>query len=106
MIAAVVNFIFIIPLLILAFFLSKGKGAFLIAGYNTMSKEEKARYDEAALCKFMAKIMYGICFSIFLWGLSEVLQMHILFIIGLVLFMGLIGFALVYLNTGNRFKRK
>ena len=24
---------------------SKGKGAFLIAGYNTMSKEKKARYD-------------------------------------------------------------
>lgn len=105
MVAAIVNFIFIIPLLILAFFLSKGKGAFLIAGYNTMSDEEKAQYDEAALCKFMAKIMYGLCFSIFLWGLSEVLKMNILFVIGLVLFMCLIFFALTYLNTGNRFKR-
>ncbi len=32
---------------------SKGKGAFLIAGYNTMSKEKKARYDKNALCRFM-----------------------------------------------------
>ena len=105
MVAAIVNFIILIPLLILAIFLSKGKGAFLIAGYNTMSEEEKAQYDEVAMCKFMSKIMYGICFSIFLWGLSELLQMQILFIIGLVLFMGLIIFALTYLNTGKRFKR-
>lgn len=104
-VAAIVNFIILIPFLIFAVFLSKGKGAFLIAGYNTMSEEEKAQYDEVALCKFTGKIMYGICFSIFLWGLSEVLQMQVLFIIGLVLFVGLIVFGLVYLNTGNRFKR-
>lgn len=30
-----------------------GKGSFLIAGYNTASKEEKARYDEKKLCKVM-----------------------------------------------------
>lgn len=28
-----------------------GKGAFLIAGYNTASAEEKAQYDEKKLCR-------------------------------------------------------
>ena len=36
---------------------SKGKGAFLIAGYNTASRSEKENYDEKALCRFMGKLM-------------------------------------------------
>ena len=32
---------------------SRGKGAFLIAGYNTASAAERARYVEKALCRFM-----------------------------------------------------
>ena len=30
-----------------------GKGGFLIAGYNTANKEEKAKYDEKKLCRVM-----------------------------------------------------
>ena len=37
--------------LILSLVLLSGRGAWLIAGYNTMSPEEKARYDEKALCR-------------------------------------------------------
>lgn len=101
----IVNLIILTPFLILAFFLSKGKGASLIAGYNTMTDAEKAQYDEVALCKFMGKIMYGISFSILLFALSELLEKQILFIIGLILFLVLIIFALVYSNTKNRFKK-
>ena len=71
-----------------------------------MSESEKAKYDEAALCKFMSKMMYGICFSILLWALSDLLDIQVLFIIGLALFICLIVFVLVYSNTGNRFKKK
>ena len=31
--------------------LISGHGGFLIAGYNTASKEEKAKYDEKKLCR-------------------------------------------------------
>lgn len=37
--------------LIISIFLFNGKGGWLIAGYNTMSNEEKARYDKKKLCK-------------------------------------------------------
>lgn len=78
----------IILLLILMLFIileavfSLGKGAFLISGYNMFSKEEKAEYDEKALCKFMGKSMFVIAFSVFLWELSSLIKQHILFVIG------------------------
>ena len=36
---------------IISIVLLSGKGAFLIAGYNTSSNEKKAKYDEKKLCK-------------------------------------------------------
>jgi hypothetical protein len=90
MAGAIINFIFFIALLVCGIFLSKGKGAFLIAGYNTLSASEKAKYDEKALCQFMGKMMYGFSFSMLLWGLSEILDIQVLFIIGLVLFICII----------------
>lgn len=105
-VVVIVNLIILIPFLTFAIVLSKGKGAFLIAGYNTMPESKKAEYDEVAMCKFMGKFMYGICLCIVLWALSELLQVQVLFYIGLVLFIGLVVFVLVYMNTGNRFKRK
>ena len=103
---ALINLLLIIPLLILAVYLSQGKGAFLIAGYNTMPKEEKAKYDEVALCKFMGKVLYGICFSLVLLSLSEWLEIPALLWIGITLMIGLIVFTLVYSNTGNRFRQQ
>lgn len=90
--------------IILGIVFSLGKGAFLISGYNMLSKEEKAKYDEKALCKFMGKSMLVIAFSVFLWGLSSLIKQHILFVIGLILFLGTVIFILVYSNTKNRFK--
>ena len=97
--------VIMIPFLIFAVVLSKGKGSFLLAGYNTMSDSEKEKYREDELCKFMSKIMYGICFSLLLMALSEYFKMQFLLITGIILIVGLIVFSMVYSNTGNRFKR-
>ena len=37
----------------------------MIAGFNTMSEEEKEKYDTVALCKFMGKTMFALSFSMF-----------------------------------------
>ena len=95
-----------IPFLIFAIILSKGKGAFLLSGYNTLPDSEKAQYDEVALCKFMGKIMYGISFSLLLFALSEMLANQVLLSIGLILLISLIIFAVVYSNKRDRFKKK
>lgn len=48
-----------------------GKGSFLIAGYNTASAQEKARYDEKKLCQVMGIGMLLITFSLVLLALFK-----------------------------------
>ena len=105
MAGAIVNVVILIPFLIIAVIFSKGKGAALIAGYNTMSNKEKAQYDEVAMCKFMGKIMYGICFTLLLFTIGAIVDENALFNIGLILMFALVIFAIVYTNTKNRFKK-
>lgn len=82
-----------------------GKGASLIAGYNTMSEEEKEKYDRIRLCKFMGKMMYALSLSMVLWVLSDFLDKPWLLYVGLVLFLGIVLFMIIYMNTGNRFQK-
>ena len=42
--------------LAISIFLFLGKGSWLIAGYNTASAEEKAKYNEKKLCKAIGTI--------------------------------------------------
>lgn len=92
--------------LMFASILAKGKGALILAGYNTMPDNEKAQYDEVALCKFIGKIMYGISLSIIIFALGEMLGSQVIFMIGLILFLLLIIFSWLYSNTKSRFKKK
>lgn len=91
--------------MILGIILHSGRGSFLIAGYNTMSKEEKDKYDTVALCKFIGKMMFALSFSMVFWVLSEVFEKGWLFTIGLILFIVIIVFMMIHVNTGNRFKK-
>ena len=83
-----------------------GKGTGLIAGYNTLSPEEKKRYDGPALARFTGKILlviglatlpYGV--GIFCFGLEWLTWVYLTVVIGLSVF------AAIYCNTGNRFKK-
>ncbi|ARF16043.1 DUF3784 domain-containing protein [Sporosarcina ureae] len=82
-----------------------GKGAMLIAGYNTMSPVEKEKYDEVALCKFMGKMMFALSFSMVFWLLSDIYNNNSLFYVGFVLFIAIVVFMIMYMNVGNRFKK-
>lgn len=93
-------------LVILGIVFSMGKGVSLIAGYNTMSPKEKGKYDTAALCKFMGKMMFALAFSMLFWILSAAYETNWLFALGLVLFIGIVVFTVIYVNTGNRFKKQ
>lgn len=92
--------------MILGIFINLGKASFLIAGYNTLPKEKQEAYDTAALGKFMGKSMFALAFCMGLWTLSDVFDRQWLFTVGLILFICIIIFMLVYANTGNRFKKE
>ena len=89
--------------LVLGLIFSRGKGAFLIAGYNTASKAEKARYDEKALCRFMGKIMFALagCQGIIALGILVVGMW--LFWVGIAAFLAVAFGTMIYANTRNRF---
>lgn len=48
--------------------LLSGRGSFLIAGYNTASPEEKARYDEKKLCRIVGSCLLVIALLLFVMG--------------------------------------
>ncbi len=95
-----------IILLILGITFLMGKGSSLIAGFNTMSEEEKAEIDERRLLKFMGKIMFALAGSVVFWLVGEWLEIELIFYVGLMIFVGIIFFMLIYTNKGKRFKRE
>lgn len=94
----------IVFLLIASILLLQGKGAMLIAGYNTLSAEDKAKYNKVALCKAVGKIVLCIMFSIVLIFMGEFFQLNWLLIVGISLMIAIIVVGLIYLNTGNRYR--
>ena len=95
--------IMIASLLITAIQLFRGKGAFLIAGYNTLSDADKARYDERALCRFTGWIVVAVAISLVLILIGISFDSVWLSIAGIVLLMGTTLYAIIYTNTGNHF---
>ena len=99
-------------LMIMALFLINGKGAFLIAGYNTMSKKEQAKYDEKALCRATGRfLLWIICCLIFLAfgihnGNGDALTSLLLpgCVMGVIMVSGIV--FMIYSNTGDRFLKK
>jgi len=97
--------ILIAVFVVLGIVFSMGKGSFLIAGYNTMKKERRQQYDVQALCRFMGRMMFALAFCMALWLLGDLWGREWLITLGIILFVGVILFMLVYVNTGNRFKK-
>ena len=59
----VVHLIMIVVLILLGILFHFGKGADLIAGYNTLPAEKKAEYDVKKLCKYMSKLMFATVYK-------------------------------------------
>ena len=103
MIKSVVLCLIALSFLVLAVFLWCGKGSWLIAGYNTSSKNEKSQYDEKALCRFVAKLMLATALFMIILAFAE---NGFVIIALVVVFLIFIFGAVIYANTGNRFKKK
>lgn len=91
-------------LLIISVFLLRGKGSWMIAGYNTT--KDKKRYDEVALCKFVGKIVLPISLLLPSIVIGDILSIDWLPIAFLVFTISSVIFALIYANTNNRFLKK
>ena len=101
----VIHLIIVCSFIVLGILFSKGKGAFLIAGYNTASAREKAKTDEKKLCRFMGKFMFALAACWLVIAASALFDLMPLLWIGLGLFLVVVIAGVIYANTGNRFQR-
>ena len=56
---------------VISIILLSGHGSWLISGYNTASKEEKAKYNEKKLCRTMGIGMSVIAILLLIMGVFE-----------------------------------
>ena len=71
---------------VLSIVLISGHGSWLISGYNTASKEEKAKYNEKKLCRTMGIGMSVIAILLLIWECLKIFYRHFLCILHWVLF--------------------
>ena len=102
----IINISIILLFLILGITFSKGKGIDMVAGYNTMPQQEKEKIDKKTLCKYMSRLMFllAACWCVLSVGVE--LEQMWLFWVGFGLFLAVVIFFAIYLNTGNRLQKK
>lgn len=93
-----------ILILVLSIVLISGHGAFLISGYNMMSKEEKEKYNEKALCRFVGRLLMIIDFLLIFTIVAGVYEINWLVITLVALIIIYTIGSIIYANTNNRFK--
>jgi membrane protein YdbS with pleckstrin-like domain len=98
--------IILIPMIIMSLFLMNGKGAFLIAGYNTMSKEKQAKYDVKAMCRSVGRfLLWTVCCTFLLpFAIHSGDPWMPIYVGGIIMASSLV--FVIYANTGNRFLKK
>ncbi len=105
MVAVFVNIFMFFLFVVLGIGIKYFKWSWLIAGYNTSSKEEKDKYDEDALCRYIGNLMFALAALMLLSGLGAYLHYFWLMNAAWIIFVIVIIVALIYANTGNRLKK-
>ncbi len=97
--------IFILPGVGIAVALLCGRGAGLIAGYNTASAAEKAKWNEKALCRGTGALLLAILICVELFCLGGVFGVKPLMWLAAALFVVSLPLGLLWINKSKRFKK-
>jgi hypothetical protein len=94
-------------LLIIGWFTKYKKVTWLISGYNTLSKEEKQKYDIEKLCKYTGNFIFILAGIMLIMGIVSVagVDPETVMLAGFPILAVAIICGIVYLNTGNRVKK-
>ena len=83
----------------------RGKGASLVAGYNTASAQEKAATDEKKLCRYMGRLMFALAGCFVIAAIGDFIGSMTLLWLGLAAFLVTAVVGAVLANTGDRFRK-
>ena len=101
----IVHLIIIALFLVLALVFRRGKGAALIAGYNTMTPLERSRYDEKKLCRVMSRMMFALAGCWAVAASSKIFEAMWLLWLGMGLMLVTCVVGIIYMN-GDRMKKR
>ncbi|QCT74120.1 DUF3784 domain-containing protein [Macrococcoides canis] len=90
----------IILFIIIGLFMLTGRGGFLIAGYNTLPAEQKAKYDEKRLCRFAGAVFIAAAMCLVLMEYTEVNE-----VLSIALFIFIIVTFVILVYTSDYFKK-
>lgn len=88
--------------LVLGIVFACGKGTFLIAGYNTLPEEKKARYDACRILKSMSRMMFSCVGCMAVGILGSIVDAPWLVVLGIVLTVLVIVFFLIRINRESK----
>ena len=88
--------------LVLGIVFACGKGTFLIAGYNTLPEEKKARYDARRILKSMSRMMFSCVGCMAVGTLGSIADAPWLVVLGIVLTVPVIAFFLIRINRESK----
>ena len=97
-----VHIIIAVSFVILGIVFSRGKGMFLIAGYNTASAAEKAKYDEDKLCRAMSRLMFALAVCWLVIASGDIFDTMLPLWIGLALLFLVAAAGIVYIRKWCR----
>lgn len=95
----VIQAIITLMLIGLGILFALGKGASLIAGYNTMSEKERARYDEKKLMKNMSLMMFSCAACTTVGLIGSILRRPWLVNLGFILMVPCVLYFIIRVNT-------
>ena len=95
----------VVLFLVLGLVFRSGRGASLIAGYNTASEKEKDKIDEKKLCRYTGNLMFILAGCQIVFVFSMLLKSRMLLWIGVIAFLVSVFGGVVFLNTGDRLKK-
>ena len=88
--------------LVLGIVFACGKGTFLIAGYNTLPEEKKARYDARKILRDMSRMMFSCVGCVAVGILGSIADAPWLVVLGIVLMAPVIVFFLIRINRESK----
>ncbi|MCL2142331.1 MAG: DUF3784 domain-containing protein [Methanimicrococcus sp.] len=94
--------------LVLSLYFLTGRGGFLIAGYNTLPKAQKEKYDEKALCQSMGRFLLVATVMVAVLYYGIYIQNNLLIYITVACMVLSIFGYIYYMNKGggSRFLKK
>jgi len=92
--------------LVLGLVLLSGRGSMLIAGFNTMSPTKRAKYDAKALSRFVGRLLIAMIPLQLLILAGTHFGLNWLVGGGIATSIALLIGAVIYANTGGRFKKE